>query len=93
MEYKREDFEMDETKKMRLYKFLYLLGYEMVEVDQVVNDNIIDIIYDAKQLFKDVNVRRLMYQVKFRKWNAEEELGIKITTYNELLKAEDIING
>ena len=93
MEYKREDFEMDETKKMRLYKFLYLLGYEMIEVDQVVNDNIIDIIFDVKHLFKDADVRRLMYQVKFRKMNAEEDLGIKITTYNELLKAEDIING
>ena len=84
---------MDETKKMRLYKFLYLLGYEMVEVDQVVNDDIIDIIFDAKQLFKDVDVRTLIHKVKFRRMNAEEELGVKITTYNELLKAEDIING
>ena len=84
---------MDETKKMRLYKFLYLLGYEMAEVDLVVNDNIIDIIYDAKHLFKDVDVRRLIYQVKFRIWNAEAELGTKITTYNELLIAEGMIDG
>ena len=98
MDAKQKEIKWHEhPEAMRLLKYLYLLGYDMAEIDQVVNSDAIDLIYASSNQLKGRDIRALVTQIRFRKMNAVsdcQDLGIKIDidSLNNLCLAERMVD-